>query len=501
MRHQDTIVALATPAGAGAIAIIRLSGEEAISIASKVFYSVSGKKLSQQKTHTIHLGHIKDGDRVVDEVLASVFKNPNSYTGEDVVEFSCHGSNYIQQEIIQLCLRKGARMAQAGEFTLRAFLNGKMDLSQAEAVADLIASDSEASHQLAIQQMRGGFSSEIKALREQLLNFASLIELELDFAEEDVEFANRDEFQSLISKITNILKRLIDSFATGNVLKNGIPVAIVGEPNVGKSTLLNALLNEERAIVSDIAGTTRDTIEDEITIGGVGFRFIDTAGIRETTDTIEGLGIQKTFQKMDQAQVVIYLFDSNTVRLSLWKSEESFNDVSKKRFDKLSETSQNEIASTIIEIEKIKNKFPQKTLVVIANKVDTLSPAEREKLNVTLSGVTERSRSAVEGSHSLLLSAKTGEGVETLKNTLLNFVNTGALRNNETIVTNTRHYDALLKALEEIQKVQAGIDDNLSGDLLAIDIRQALYHFGEITGEISNDDLLGNIFANFCIGK
>lgn len=478
MRHQDTIVALATPAGAGAIAIIRLSGEEAISIASKVFYSVSGKKLSQQKTHTIHLGHIKDGDRVVDEVLASVFKNPNSYTGEDVVEFSCHGSNYIQQEIIQLCLRKGARMAQAGEFTLRAFLNGKMDLSQAEAVADLIASDSEASHQLAIQQMRGGFSSEIKQLREELLNFASLIELELDFAEEDVKFANRDEFQALISKITQVLKRLIDSFATGNVLKNGIPVAIVGEPNVGKSTLLNALLNEERAIVSDIAGTTRDTIEDEITIGGVGFRFIDTAGIRETTDTIEGLGIQKTFQKMEQAQVVIYLFDANVISND---SEKSHNLLS--------------------EIEKVKNKFPQKTLVIIANKVDTLSPAEREKLNVTLSGVTERSRSAVEGSHSLLLSAKTGEGVETLKNTLLNFVNTGALRNNETIVTNTRHYDALLKALEEIQKVQAGIDANLSGDLLAIDIRQALYHFGEITGEISNDDLLGNIFANFCIGK
>ncbi len=478
MRHQDTIVALATPAGAGAIAIIRLSGEEAISIASKVFHSVSGKKLSQQKTHTIHLGHIKDGDRVVDEVLASVFKNPNSYTGEDVVEFSCHGSNYIQQEIIQLCLRKGARMAQAGEFTLRAFLNGKMDLSQAEAVADLIASDSEASHQLAIQQMRGGFSSEIKQLREELLNFASLIELELDFAEEDVEFANREEFQALISKITHVLKRLIDSFATGNVLKNGIPVAIVGEPNVGKSTLLNALLNEERAIVSDIAGTTRDTIEDEITIGGVGFRFIDTAGIRETTDTIEGLGIQKTFQKMEQAQVVIYLFDANVISND---SEKSHNLLS--------------------EIEKVKNKFPQKTLVIIANKVDTLSPAEREKLNVTLSGVTERSRSAVEGSHSLLLSAKTGQGVETLKNTLLNFVNTGALRNNETIVTNTRHYDALLKALEEIQKVQAGIDANLSGDLLAIDIRQALYHFGEITGEISNDDLLGNIFANFCIGK
>ncbi|NND62290.1 MAG: GTP-binding protein, partial [Flavobacteriaceae bacterium] len=295
-------------------------------------------------------------------------------------------------------------------------------------------------------------------------------ELELDFAEEDVEFANRSEFQKLITRITEVLKRLIDSFATGNVLKNGIPVAIVGEPNVGKSTLLNALLNEERAIVSDIAGTTRDTIEDEITIGGVGFRFIDTAGIRETTDTIEGLGIQKTFQKMEQAQVVIYLFDANVISND---SEKSHNLVS--------------------EIEKVKNKFPQKTLVIIANKVDTLSPAEREKLKGTLR--------TVEGSHSLLLSAKTGEGVEDLKTTLLDFVNTGALRNNETIVTNSRHYDALLKALEEIQKVQDGIDSNLSGDLLAIDIRQALYHFGEITGEISNDELLGNIFANFCIGK
>lgn len=462
MIQNDTIVALATPAGSGAIAIIRLSGPEAIAIASSIFRSVSSKKLEDQATHTVHLGHIVDGERVIDEVLASIFKDPQSYTGEDVVEFSCHGSNYIPQEIIQLALRKGCRMAQAGEFTLRAFLNGKMDLSQAEAVADLIASDSEASHQLAIQQMRGGFSSEIKKLRQELLNFASLIELELDFAEEDVEFANREEFQVLISKITKVLKRLIDSFATGNVLKHGIPVAIVGEPNVGKSTLLNALLNEERAIVSDIAGTTRDTIEDEITIGGIAFRFIDTAGIRETTDTIEGLGIQKTFQKMEQAQVVILM-------LSAQKFLENALEIQ-------------------VEIEKVKNKFPQKTLVIIANKIDTLSAEEISILKSQFSNL-------------LLLSAKTGEGVETLKNTLLNFVNTGALRNNETIVTNTRHYDALLKALEEIQKVQTGIDANLSGDLLAIDIRQALYHFGEITGEITNDDLLGNIFANFCIGK
>lgn len=465
MTHNDTIVALATPAGAGAIAVIRLSGEDAISIASEVFSSVSGKVLKDQKTHTVHLGHIKDGNRVIDEVLATIFKDPNSYTGENVVEFSCHGSNYIQQEIIQLCLRNGCRMAQAGEFTLRAFLNGKMDLSQAEAVADLIASDSAASHQLAIQQMRGGFSSEIKMLRQELLDFASLIELELDFAEEDVEFANRDEFQKLITKITSVLKRLIDSFATGNVLKNGIPVAIVGEPNVGKSTLLNALLNEDRAIVSDIAGTTRDSIEDEISIGGIGFRFIDTAGIRDTIDVIEGLGIKKTYEKMEAAQVVIFLVDS--VQYS----------VSSKAVQNLKH-----------EIEKITNRFPQKQLLVIANKVDQLSEEEISNLKSKISNL-------------LLLSAKTGRGVDELKSTLLNFVNTGALRNNETIVTNSRHYDALLKALEEILKVQEGIDSGLSGDLLAIDIRQALYYFGEITGEITNDDLLGNIFANFCIGK
>lgn len=470
MTHTETIVALATPSGAGAIAILRLSGPAAIAIASSIFTSTSGKKLAQQKTHTVHLGHIKDGERVLDEVLATVFKNPNSYTGEDVVEISCHGSNYIQQEIIQLCLRNGCRMAQPGEFTLRAFLHGKMDLSQAEAVADLIASDSAASHQLAIQQMRGGFSSEIKKLREELLNFASLIELELDFAEEDVEFANREEFQKLISKITLVLKRLIDSFATGNVLKNGIPVAIVGEPNVGKSTLLNALLNEERAIVSDIAGTTRDTIEDEIIIGGISFRFIDTAGIRETVDVIEGLGIQKTFQKIEQAQVVIYLFDAEKFQVSALRQ------------------AQDDISKFQVEIETIKNKYPLKNLVIVANKVDKLSEEEINNLQSAISNLQ-------------LLSAKKNQGVEELQNKLLHFVNTGALRNNETIVTNSRHYDAMLKALEEIIKVQEGIDNGLSGDLLAIDIRQALYYFGEITGEITNDELLGNIFANFCIGK
>ncbi|WP_298153105.1 tRNA uridine-5-carboxymethylaminomethyl(34) synthesis GTPase MnmE, partial [Flavobacterium sp.] len=310
MTYQDNIVALATPSGAGAIAIVRISGSDAVSIAAKVFRPLKAKELSKQKTHTLHLGHIVDGDKVIDEVLLSLFKGPHSYTGENTIELSCHGSPYIQQQLIQLLLRNGCRMAQAGEFTLRAFLNGKLDLSQAEAVADLIASDNEASHQIAMQQMRGGFSNEIAQLRTELLNFASLIELELDFAEEDVAFADRSQFRELLDRIERVLKRLIDSFATGNVIKNGIPVAIVGEPNVGKSTLLNALLNEERAIVSDIAGTTRDTIEDELVIGGIGFRFIDTAGIRETVDVVESIGIRKTFEKMEQAQVVVYLIDN-----------------------------------------------------------------------------------------------------------------------------------------------------------------------------------------------
>lgn len=466
MIPQETIVALATPSGAGAIAIIRLSGKEAISISAQVFESVSGKDITSQKTHTIHLGHIMDGAKTYDQVLLSIFKGPNSYTGEHVVEISCHGSVFIQQQIIQLLLRKGAKMAQAGEFTLRAFLNGKLDLSQAEAVADLIASDNEASHQIAMQQMRGGFSNEIAKLREELLNFASLIELELDFAEEDVEFADRTAFHELINRIEFVLKRLIDSFAVGNVIKNGIPVAIVGEPNVGKSTLLNALLNEERAIVSDIAGTTRDTIEDELVISGIGFRFIDTAGIRETKDVVESIGIQKTFEKIEQAQVVILLLDAKELQVSGLKFQ--------------------------VEIEKIKNKFPQKPLVVILNKVDLLSINEVETIRQELETLNLKLET---------ISAKQKTGIDELKNTLLSFVNTGALRNNETIVTNTRHYDSLLKALEEIQKVKWGLDSGISSDLMAIDIRSALFYFGEITGEVTNDELLGNIFANFCIGK
>ena len=466
MISQETIVALASPSGAGAIAVIRLSGIGALTIAEQVFQSVSEKSLSKQKTHTIHLGHIVDEGKVLDQVLLSIFKNPHSYTGEDVIEISCHGSTYIQQQIIQLLLRKGCRMAQAGEFTLRAFLNGKLDLSQAEAVADLISSDNEASHQIAMQQMRGGFSNEIAKLREELLNFASLIELELDFAEEDVAFADRSQFSELLTRIEFVLKRLIDSFAVGNVIKNGIPVAIVGEPNVGKSTLLNALLNEERAIVSEIAGTTRDTIEDELVIGGIGFRFIDTAGIRETKDVVESIGIKKTFEKIEQAQVVLYLVES-------LKSK---------------------VESVLPQIEEIKQVHPEKPIIIIFNKIDLLTDIEISEITNVLSTFDFRLST-------IFISAKSNIGIDELKNQLLSFVNTGALRNNETIVTNTRHYDSLLKALEEIQKVKFGLQSNLSSDLMAIDIKQSLYYFGEITGEVTNDELLGNIFANFCIGK
>ena len=462
---NDTIIALATPSGSGAIAVIRISGPKAITVVGKHFESVSGKILTEQKSHTIHLGFIKDGKLTLDQVLVSVFKNPHSYTGEHVVEISCHGSIYIQQEIIQLFLRKGCRMASPGEFTMRSFLNAKMDLSQAEAVADLIASDNAANHQVAIQQMRGGFSNQLKALRQQLLDFASLIELELDFAEEDVEFANKAEFKMLVGKIENVLKDLIDSFSLGNVIKTGVPVAIIGEPNVGKSTLLNALLNEERALVSEIAGTTRDTIEDEIVIGGIGFRFIDTAGIRETKDIIEGLGIQRTFEKADKAQVVLYLL--NGIELT--------NDSAK-------------LQAAAFNLKEIERKYAHKAVVPIMNKIDALDQQSLNRLKTRFPD-------------SLLISAKEKKGVDALKRLLLSFLETGKLKNNEAIVTNSRHYDSLLSALSEIKKIQFGLETDVPSDLLTIDIRQALYYFGEITGEITSDDLLGNIFANFCIGK
>ena len=464
----DTIIALATPSGVGAVAVIRLSGKDAFTIADKFFRSKNPtKKLINVASHTIHLGNIIENNHILDEVLVSVFKNPNSYTGENVVEINCHGSAYIQKEIIQLFLKNGVRHANPGEFTLRAFLNGKMDLSQAEAVADLIASNSASSHQVALQQMRGGFSNEIQQLRQKLLHFASLIELELDFAEEDVEFADRNEFNNLITKITSVLKRLIDSFALGNVLKNGIPVAIIGEPNVGKSTLLNTLLNEEKAIVSEVAGTTRDAIEDELIIDGVAYRFIDTAGIRATEDIVENIGIQKTFEKIEQAQLVIYLFDLEKVH-----------------------TNQISLKKIVEEIAKIQDKHPSKQLLIIANKLDLVPESLITEVQKTFNK-----------RQLLLLSAKQKIGIDQLTNALTNLVNKGALSNNETIVNNSRHFQALTNAYHAIQEVQNGLSTNLSADLFAIDIRQALHYLGEITGEITTEDLLGNIFANFCIGK
>ena len=457
--NNDTIIALATSSGLGAIAVIRLSGEDAIKIVNKFFQSkFKNKDLTKVKSHTIHLGNITDSKNIIDEVLVSVFKNPHSYTGENVVEINCHGSVYIQQEILQLFIKNGVRNANPGEFTLRAFLNGKMDLSQAEAVADLISSNSAASHQVALQQMRGGFSTEIQNLRQQLLNFASLIELELDFAEEDVEFADRTEFKNLISKISNVLKRLIDSFALGNVLKNGIPVAIVGQPNVGKSTLLNALLNEEKAIVSEIAGTTRDAIEDEIIIEGVSYRFIDTAGIRQTEDIVESIGIKKTLSTIDKSQLVLHLIDASKIEL---------------------------LKERISELEE---KYPSKKILTIINKADLLSEEKMTNLNSEFSNL-------------IILSAKNKTGIHKLTTTLTQLANKGALSNNETIVSNSRHFEALNNAYNSIKEVQKGIDTNVSTDLFAIDIRQALFHLGEITGEVTTEDLLGNIFANFCIGK
>ncbi len=394
--------------------------------------------------------------------MVSIFKNPNSYTGENVVEINCHGSVYIQQEIIQLFLKNGCRNADAGEFTLRAFLNGKMDLSQAEAVADLIASDSQTSHQIALQQMRGGFANEIRNLRQELLNFASLIELELDFAEEDVEFADRTQFTNLVNKISTALKQLIDSFAIGNVLKNGIPVAIVGEPNVGKSTLLNALLNEERAIVSDIAGTTRDAIEDELIISGINFRFIDTAGIRETKDIIENIGIKKTYENIEKAQLVLLLVSADKIK--------------------------NEELKIKNDVNAIKEKYPDKKILTIINKIDLLNDNEIQNFEF-------------KNQKSIIISSKEKTGINQLKSELTKLANIGALSNNDTIISNSRHFEALNNALIAIKEVQIGIENNISSDLFATDIRNALHHLGLISGEVTTDDLLGNIFANFCIGK
>jgi len=459
--RKDNICALATASGRGAIAVIRVSGPDAIALCDPLFQSKKkGKRLLDVESHTVHLGAFMDAQQLIDEVLITVFKGPHSYTGENVVEISCHGSTFIQQQIIQLLIREGCRTAEPGEFTFRAFMNGKMDLSQAEAVADLISSTNEKSHHLALSQMRGGFSNEIQMLRQELIKFASLIELELDFSTEDVEFADRSQLENLLNRLKQVLRRLIDSFALGNVLKNGIPVAIVGAPNVGKSTLLNALLNEERAIVSDIAGTTRDTVEDEIVIEGIGFRFIDTAGIRDTQDTIESIGIEKTFEKIHEAKVVLYLFDAATANLR--EVEE--------------------------DVKKLENITEGKQLIVLANKIDQGDVSQIEEDFASLPNI-------------LFISAKQKEKVQSLKQLLTEKVQQGLLSNEDVVVSNSRHYEALSKALENVVQVQEGLDSGISGDLLAMDIRQALFHLGEITGEITTDDLLDSIFRDFCIGK
>lgn len=453
MTNNDTIVALATPSGSGAIGVIRLSGPEAINITDTVF---KGKNLSKQASHTIHFGTIRDGEAILDEVLVSLFIGPHSYTKEHVVEISTHGSQYIIESIIKLLIRTGARAAKPGEFTLRAFLNGGMDLSQAEAVADLIASNSASSHQVAMQQMRGGFSNELQVLREQLIHFASMIELELDFGEEDVEFANRDQLRELINKIHKVLYRLISSFEQGNVMKNGVPVVIAGKPNVGKSTLLNTLLNEERAIVSEIAGTTRDTIEDEMSIKGVVFRFIDTAGIRETADIIEAKGVERTREKMKQAKLIMYLFDPVVQGAA-------------------------EISEQLEELRVLGIPF-----VGIVNKKDLLE----ESLIQSLDSLNLN-----------FISARDKEGIDELKDEILRKVNLHKINNDDVIVSNIRHVEALQKTEEALARVLYGLDNPVTSDFLAMDIKQALYYLGEITGTVTTDDLLDNIFSKFCIGK
>lgn len=460
---KDTIIALATPQGTGAIAVIRLSGPEAIGLCDSAFRFAgkASKKLSEQPGHTLHFGYLYDGEVLIDEVLVSLFTAPRSYTRENVVEISCHGSQYIAQRIIRMFVAKGARLARPGEFTQRAFLNGQLDLAQAEAVADLIAAETEAAHQAAIHQIRGGFSRQIAQLREKLIDFASLIELELDFGEEDVEFANRDDLRQLVSTLRGSIEPLIDSFRAGNVIKNGVPTVIAGKPNAGKSTLLNALLNEEKAIVSDIPGTTRDFIEDELLIGGVIFRFIDTAGLRENTaDQIEAIGVQRTQAKMKEASLIIYLFD-----LSNFVSGELMQEVNR--------------------LENLGKPF-----ILVANKADKGLPPLPEALQ----------QMQAEGKL-LCIAAAMGQGIELLKEQLLATINQTGFSAGSTIVTNSRHHESLLQTDEALLGVLQGLDRGISGDFLAMDIRTALHHLGEITGSITTDDLLANIFSNFCIGK
>lgn len=451
--HSDTIVALATAPGVGAIAVIRLSGEKCVDLVSEVF---QGKDLTAQKSHTIHFGNIMDGDDIVDEVLISLFVAPHSFTKENSVELSCHGSPYIVNRIIQLLVKKGGRLAEPGEFTQRAYLNGRFDLAQAEAVADLIASENEAAHATALNQMRGGISNEIKNLREKLVHFASMIELELDFSEEDVEFASRGELKALIEKIDVVLVQLIDSFQLGNVIKNGVPVVIVGKPNAGKSTLLNALLEEEKAIVSDIAGTTRDIIEDELNMRGVKFRFIDTAGLRETKDQIEAIGVERAEQKMQEASLIMYLFDLSTESLDTIRSTE----------------------------EMLMEKG--KPYILVGNKLDK---------------VGEEEASLKSNEHYVSISAKSKSGVDQLKELIWTKSQMDNFQPGNIVVTNARHYQSLVNTQNSLHDVLRGIDNQITNDFLAQDIRHALHFLGEITGEITTDDLLANIFSKFCIGK
>ena len=455
----DTIVALATPPGVGAIGIIRLSGLEALGIVQKVF---GGKDLTQQKTHTLHFGTIKNDDgQLLDEVLVSIFKAPNSYTGENIAEVSCHGSPFILKQVLNLFIKKGARLAQPGEFTMRAFLNGKMDLSQAEAVADLIASTSESSHNLAMRQMRGGFSDEIQKLRQKLIDFASLIELELDFAEEDVEFANRDELKKTVEKIQSFIHSLIQSFKLGNVLKTGVPTVIAGRPNAGKSTLLNALLNEDRAIVSEIAGTTRDTIEEVLNIKGIEFRLIDTAGLREATDAIEAIGVEKTMEKVGQAALLVYVFD----RMAMSPKE------------------------VLQDIESLGMNGPT---LIVANKSDLVTPPARDSSDWMLMINTWRT---------VALSAKQQTNIPALKNAIYHTAIQRKITQDDIIVSNARHLEALQKAHDSLQDVLTAMDSGITSDFVAMDIRRALAYLSEILGSVSSEDLLANIFGRFCIGK
>ncbi|RIH62851.1 tRNA uridine-5-carboxymethylaminomethyl(34) synthesis GTPase MnmE [Mariniphaga sediminis] len=465
MLDQSTICAISTSPGTGAIAVIRLSGSEAISIADKIFRSPNKKKkLAEQLANTLHFGQIINNGEVIDEAVAALFRRPHSFTGEDIVEISCHGSLFIQQKILEVLVENGARLARAGEFTQRAFLNGKMDLSQAEAVADVIASSSAAAHKLALNQMRGGFSKEINELRDQLLHFTAMVELELDFAEEDVEFANRSELRKLAVKVEELLRKLKNSFQLGNAIKNGIPVAIVGETNVGKSTLLNALLNEDKAIVSDIHGTTRDVIEDVVNIHGTAFRFFDTAGLRETVDHIESLGIERTYHKLSEATIVLLVVDT----LNPYP-------VVKER------------------IGKIRKRITTgQHLIIVANKIDTGKPETIQQLdNLELQENEKR----------VFLSAKEKRNFESLVDLMTHAVNTDALGQEDVIVSNARHYEILKNAHEAIERVLNGLDTGITGDFLSQDIRECLHYLGEITGEITTHEVLGHIFKNFCIGK